>query len=80
MELFSYGAGMTDIKRFMDAQGVTNGDMVRLTGVTGRTIINWSMGHKKTPLAVTVLMDGVQSGAIKLDWWKDQAKRSKGEQ
>lgn len=71
---------MTEIKDFMVANGISNRVMSEMCGVTQRTVINWTMGNKKTPMSVTLLMDGVKSGPISLDWWKEQAKRSKGEQ
>jgi transcriptional regulator with XRE-family HTH domain len=71
---------MTPVREFMRAQNLSNRDMAGLTGVTRRTIINWAEGHKAPPLAVLTLMLAINSELISLDWWKDAAKGSKGEQ
>lgn len=70
---------MTPVREFMRAQNLSNRDMAGLTGVTMRTIINWAEGHKTPPLAVLILIGGVNSGRHTLDWWRDAAKGSKGE-
>jgi len=70
---------MTPIREFMKTQKLSNRHMAELTGVTRRTIINWAEGHKAPPLAVLILIGGVNSGRHSLDWWRDAAKGSKGE-
>lgn len=64
----------------MRQRDLSNRQMAELTGVTMRTIINWAEGHKATPLSVLLLMQAVDGELISLDWWKEQAKATKGEQ
>lgn len=69
-----------DLKSFMAAREMSRDDMAAIAGVTSRTIVNWETGFKTPPLSFQVLMAGVEAGSVSLDWWREQAKRSKGEQ
>ena len=69
-----------DLKAFMAARELSRDDMAAIAGVTPRTIVNWETGFKPPPLSFQVLMAGVEAGSVSLDWWREQAKRSKGEQ
>ena len=71
---------MTDLKRFMVEREVSPNAMAEIAGVTPRTIANWTSGFKTPPLSFQVLIAGVEAGSINLDWWREQAKSSKGEQ
>lgn len=71
---------MTPVKEFMQRHSLSNRDMSELTGVTMRTIINWSQGVKDTPIGVLVLMRAIDSGLVRLDWWLSEAKATKGEE
>lgn len=46
---------MTAIREFVIRHNLSNREMAGLTGVTMRTIVNWTCGHKDTPLSVLVL-------------------------
>ena len=71
---------MKDLKIFMAERQVSPNAMAEIAGVTPRTIANWTSGFKTPPLSFHVLVTGVEAGVISLDWWREQAKRSKGEQ
>ena len=71
---------MTDLKRFMAEREVSPNAMAEIAGVTPRTIANWTSGFKTPPLSFHVLIAGVEAGSITMDWWREQAKSSKGEQ
>ena len=68
-----------DLKSFMTAQEITREELAAIAGVTPRTIVNWETGFKTPPLSFQVLVAGVEAGSVILDWWRWQAKRSKGE-
>ena len=70
---------MKDLKIFMAERQVSPNAMAEIAGVTPRTIANWTSGFKTPPLSFHVLVTGVEAGVISLDWWREQAKRSKGE-
>lgn len=71
---------MALVRDWMVEKGLSNSDMAELTGMTVRTIINWAEGHKEPQVGVLLLMQAVDGELISLDWWKDRAKATKGEQ
>ena len=71
---------MTAIKEFMTERKISVADMAQITGVTFKTIYNWTSGTKKTPLSVQLMIKAVNAELLSLEWLAEQAKATKGEQ
>ena len=55
--------------------GLTNSDVAMITGNTMRAVQLWRAGKNPVPQATAILLNGMATGAIDMDWVADQVSR-----
>lgn len=55
--------------------GLTNSDIALITGNTMRAIQFWRVGKNPVPQATAILLNGMATGNIDMDWVADQVAK-----
>jgi len=55
--------------------GLTTADVALMTGNTARAVQLWRAGANPVPQATAILLNGMATGTIDMDWVADQVAR-----
>ena len=59
------------LRQIMRNQGLNNRDLATISDVTERQVTSWLSGKYPVPMMISILLLGLESGAITQDWLLD---------